>query len=135
MYVRQCYKLKYVFLHRKKRLIIVLKFLHFRLAELTAKDKEKKLLEMAKNDLEAFIYDMSDKLNDEDHEKCSTATEREEYSKLLAEAGEWMYEQEEDAKKEVIIQIRIKESQFIQQCRGEPTDIQRFCLHRCFAIS
>ncbi|XP_022325239.2 hypoxia up-regulated protein 1-like isoform X1 [Crassostrea virginica] len=72
-----------------------------RLAELTAKDKEKKLLEMAKNDLEAFIYDMSDKLNDEDHEKCSTATEREEYSKLLAEAGEWMYEQEEDAKKEV----------------------------------
>lgn len=57
---------------------------------------------MAKNDLEAFIYDMSDKLNDEDHEKCSTATEREEYSKLLAEAGEWMYEQEEDAKKEVI---------------------------------
>lgn len=73
----------------------------FRLAELTAKDKEKKLLEKAKNDLEAYIYDMSDKLTDDDHEKCSTSTEREEYSKLFAEAGEWMYEQEEDAKKEV----------------------------------
>lgn len=74
-----------------------------RLAELTAKDKEKKLLEKAKNDLEAYIYDMSDKLSDEDHEKCSTSTEREEYSKLFAEAGEWMYEQEEDAKKEVFL--------------------------------
>lgn len=76
-------------------------YLDFRLAELTAKDKEKKLLEMAKNDLEAYIYDMNDKLTDEDHEKCSTSAEREEYSKLFAEAGEWMYEQEEDAKKEV----------------------------------
>lgn len=74
-----------------------------RLAELTAKDKEKKLLEKAKNDLEAYIYDMSDKLTDDDHEKCSTSTEREEYSKLFAEAGEWMYEQEEDAKKEVYL--------------------------------
>lgn len=76
-------------------------YLDFRLAELTAKDKEKKLLEMAKNDLEAYIYDMNDKLTDEDHEKCSTSAQREEYSKLFAEAGEWMYEQEEDAKKEV----------------------------------
>lgn len=74
-----------------------------RLAELTAKDKEKKLLEKAKNDLEAYIYDMSDKLTDDDHEKCSTSTEREAYSKLFAEAGEWMYEQEEDAKKEVYL--------------------------------
>lgn len=56
---------------------------------------------MVKNDLEAYIYDMNDKLTDEDYEKCSIFAEREEYSKLFAEVGEWMYEQEEDVKKEV----------------------------------
>ncbi|XP_061188994.1 hypoxia up-regulated protein 1-like isoform X1 [Saccostrea echinata] len=79
-----------------------------RLTDLTAKDKEKKLLEKAKNDLEAFVYDMGDKIHDEDHQKCSTETEREELSKMLSDAGEWMYEQEEDAKKEVF-QNKLKE--------------------------
>lgn len=67
-------------------------YLDFRLVELIVKDKEKKLLEMVKNDLEAYIYDMNDKLTDEDYEKCSIFAEREEYSKLFAEVGEWMYE-------------------------------------------
>ena len=36
--------------------------LSFRLSDLTARDKEKVLLEKAKNELESFIYDMGDKL-------------------------------------------------------------------------
>ncbi|XP_069115800.1 hypoxia up-regulated protein 1-like isoform X1 [Argopecten irradians] len=72
-----------------------------KLADLTAKDKEKKLLEKAKNDLEAFIFDMGDRLSQPLYEKCSTETEREEYSKTLSESSDWMYEQDDDAKKEI----------------------------------
>ena len=73
----------------------------FRLSDLTAKDKEKKLLEQAKNELEAFIYDMGDKLTQELYEKCSTEEERESINKHLADASDWLYDQEEDTKKEV----------------------------------
>ena len=72
-----------------------------RLADLTAKDKEKKLLEKAKNELESFVYETMDKLSQEIYEKCSTEEEREKYNTLLSEASDWLYEQEEDAPKEV----------------------------------
>ncbi|CAC5426298.1 HYOU1 [Mytilus coruscus] len=78
-----------------------MKVMKKKLAELTAKDKEKKLLEKSKNDLEAFIFDMNDKLTQEVYEKCSTEAEREKLSKLLSEASDWMYDQEEDAKAEI----------------------------------
>ncbi|XP_063441737.1 hypoxia up-regulated protein 1-like isoform X3 [Mytilus trossulus] len=78
-----------------------LKVMRKKLAELTTKDKAKKLLEKSKNDLEAFIFDMSDKLTQEMYEKCSTEAEREKLTKLLSEASDWMYDQEEDAKAEV----------------------------------
>ena len=75
--------------------------MHSRLADLTAKDKAKKLLEKAKNELESFTYDMGDKLSQEIYEKCSTEEEREKLRVLLSEASDWLYEQEEDTKKEV----------------------------------
>ncbi|XP_071176738.1 hypoxia up-regulated protein 1-like isoform X4 [Mytilus edulis] len=78
-----------------------LKVMRKKLAELTDKDKAKKLLEKSKNDLEAFIFDMNDKLTQEMYEKCSTEAEREKLTKLLSEASDWMYDQEEDAKAEV----------------------------------
>lgn len=74
-----------------------------KLADLTAKDKEKKLLEKAKNELESFVYETMDKLSQEIYEKCSTEEEREKYSTLLSEASDWLYEQEEDAPKETFI--------------------------------
>lgn len=77
----------------------------YRLAELTAKDKAKKVLEKSKNDLEAFIFDMNDKLTQEMYEKCSTEAEREKLTKLLSEASDWMYDQEEDATAEVKIDL------------------------------
>ncbi|VDI13919.1 Hypothetical predicted protein [Mytilus galloprovincialis] len=78
-----------------------MKVMRKKLAELTAKDKAKKVLEKSKNDLEAFIFDMNDKLTQEMYEKCSTEAEREKLTKLLSEASDWMYDQEEDAKAEV----------------------------------
>ncbi|CAG2256140.1 HYOU1 [Mytilus edulis] len=78
-----------------------MKVMRKKLAELTDKDKAKKLLEKSKNDLEAFIFDMNDKLTQEMYEKCSTEAEREKLTKLLSEASDWMYDQEEDAKAEV----------------------------------
>lgn len=72
-----------------------------RLADLTAKDKEKKLLEKAKNELESYIYDAQDKLSQDVYEKCSTEEEREKYSGLLSEASDWLYEVEEDTPKQV----------------------------------
>lgn len=74
-----------------------------KLADLTAKDKEKKLLEKAKNELESFVYETLDRLSQEVYEKCSTEEEREKYSKLLSEASDWLYEQEEDTPKEPFI--------------------------------
>ena len=72
-----------------------------RLSDLTARDKEKKLLEKAKNELESFIYDMGDKLTQELYEKCSTTEERETINKNLADASDWLYDQDEGTKKEV----------------------------------
>ena len=73
------------------------------MSDLTARDKEKVLLEKAKNELESFIYDMGDKLTQELYEKCTTAEEREAISKNLADASDWLYDQEEGTKKEVIL--------------------------------
>ncbi|KAL5019858.1 hypothetical protein ScPMuIL_002750 [Solemya velum] len=74
-----------------------------RLSEMTAKDKEKKLLEQSKNDLEAYLFDMADKITQEAYVECSTEEERESLSKKLAEASDWQYEQDDDAKKEIFI--------------------------------
>ncbi|KAK3107370.1 hypothetical protein FSP39_012931 [Pinctada imbricata] len=72
-----------------------------KLSDLAAKDKEKKLLEKAKNNLESFIFNTGDKLIQEEYEKCSTEGEREDINKALAEASDWMYDQDDDAKREV----------------------------------
>ncbi|KAL4229247.1 Hypoxia up-regulated protein 1 [Mactra antiquata] len=74
-----------------------------KLADLTAKDKEKKLLEKAKNELEAYIYETMDKLNQELYEKCSKEEERESLNLKLSEASDWLYEQEDDTPKQPFI--------------------------------
>ena len=44
---------------------------------------------------------MGDRLTQELYEKCSTEEERESINKHLADASDWLYDQEEDTKKEV----------------------------------
>ncbi|CAE1165306.1 HYOU1 [Acanthosepion pharaonis] len=67
-----------------------------RLALLKQKDEEKKALERSKNELEAFIFDIQDKLAQDDYIKCSTEEQREIISKKCSEASDWLYEQGDD---------------------------------------
>ena len=69
--------------------------------ELKRKDEEKLQLAKATNDLESFIVDTQDKLYQEDYEKCSTESEREELQKSLSEASDWLYEQDSSTEKKV----------------------------------
>lgn len=63
---------------------------------LKQKDEEKKALERSKNELEAFIFDIQDKLAQDDYIKCSTEEQREIISKKCSEASDWLYEQGDD---------------------------------------
>lgn len=74
-----------------------------RLSDLRARDKEKRQLEKVKNELESFIFDLQDKLENEEgsHSKCATEDERTTLLQSLSEASDWLYEQGDDTKKEV----------------------------------
>jgi len=72
-----------------------------RLADLTAKDLDKNLLEKAKNELESYVYEAQDRLSRDIYEKCSTEENRETLRTLLSEASDWLYEQEEETPKQV----------------------------------
>jgi hypothetical protein len=65
-----------------------------KLAELERKDRERVMLEEARNKVESYIYRIKNKLIDEEVTigKVSTEAQREEISKLAADAEEWMYE-------------------------------------------
>ncbi|KAK3587703.1 hypothetical protein CHS0354_042490 [Potamilus streckersoni] len=71
-----------------------------KLADWTAKDNEKAMLEKSKNELEAFIYDMTDKLSQTIYEKHSTQEERDSISQELASASDWLSETDMDTTKE-----------------------------------
>ncbi|XP_070201995.1 hypoxia up-regulated protein 1-like isoform X2 [Littorina saxatilis] len=79
-----------------------------RLATLAKKDQQKVALEKAKNELEGYIFDSQDKLSQETHEACSTEEERTSILQQMSEASDWLYEQPDDAKKEVYIE-KLKE--------------------------
>lgn len=61
--------------------------------ELTRKDEEKRQLAAVKNDLEAFSYDVRNKLYEEDYEVCSTEEERDTIREKLTEIMDWYDEQ------------------------------------------
>ena len=73
----------------------------YRISDLQKKDLEKIKLAKVKNELESFIFDTQDKLYQEVFEKCSTENEREQIRKQFSEASDWLYEQEEDAERQV----------------------------------
>ncbi|XP_022109354.1 hypoxia up-regulated protein 1-like [Acanthaster planci] len=68
-----------------------------KLKDLQRKEEERLARETALNSLESFIYDMQDKLYQEDYETCSTEEEREGLLGKLREASDWLYEVEDDA--------------------------------------
>mmetsp|Transcript_31659 Transcript_31659/g.46706 ORF Transcript_31659/g.46706 Transcript_31659/m.46706 type:complete len:926 (-) Transcript_31659:2784-5561(-) len=62
--------------------------------ELARKDKERQMLEETKNKVESYIYKIKNKLIDDEENigKVTTEAQREEVSKLSADAEEWLYE-------------------------------------------
>jgi len=63
-----------------------------KLEELAAKDKARIMLEEAKNNFEAFIYHVKNKLSDdeEDLKKVSTDEQREELLQMAIDANDWL---------------------------------------------
>lgn len=68
-----------------------------RLAEMTERDLEKKLLEAAKNSLESFIFDMQDKMYSDEYVQASEEEERTTITSTLSAASDWLYEDGESA--------------------------------------
>lgn len=67
---------------------------HVKLADLKRKDQERVMLEEAKNRVESYIYQIKNKLiDDEDNiAKVSTEEQREELRKLAEDGEEWLYD-------------------------------------------
>lgn len=65
-----------------------------KLLELAGRDKERMMLEEAKNKVESYIYKIKNTLmdNEEAVEKVSTQKERDEAKKLAGATEEWLYE-------------------------------------------
>jgi len=65
-----------------------------KLLKLAQKDKERMMLEEARNKVESYIYEIKNKLSDyeEDIAKISTEEQREALRKSAEEAEEWMYD-------------------------------------------
>jgi hypothetical protein len=71
----------------------------FNLAELARMDKERMLLEEAKNNLESYIYKVKNKLTDDEENVAMVSTEeqREELNKLALEAEDWLFDEGDTA--------------------------------------
>lgn len=65
-----------------------------KLYELAQRDKERMMLEEAKNKVESYIYKMKNKLSDDEETmaKFSTEAEREKIQTLSAAAEDWLYD-------------------------------------------
>jgi hypothetical protein len=69
------------------------------LAELARMDKERMLLEEAKNHLESYIYKVKNKLVDDEEKVAMVSTEeqRDELNKLAMEAEDWLFDEGDTA--------------------------------------
>ena len=64
-------------------------------------EREKQLLAQAKNEIESFVFDIQDKMDQPDYKKCSTEEERTEILSKMSEASDWLFDQEDDAPRKV----------------------------------
>jgi hypoxia up-regulated 1 len=74
------------------------------IAELARKDKERVMLEEAKNKLESYVYKIKNKLIDEEESiaKISTEEQREQLSKIAMEAEDWLFDEGDSAELETL---------------------------------
>lgn len=80
------------------------------LREYRERDRTKKELAKSRNDLEAFIIDKSGALQDEDSSifKYSSEQERQEASKSLTDAEDWIYGEEADSSSAFVFRTKLK---------------------------
>ncbi|XP_074833041.1 hypoxia up-regulated protein 1 [Carettochelys insculpta] len=86
-----------------------------KLQDLTIRDLEKQEREKSANSLEAFIFETQDKLYQEEYQFVSTEEEREEISRKLSEASNWM---EEEGYTATTKELKEKLSELKKLCRS-----------------
>uniref|UniRef100_A0A674IYT5 Hypoxia up-regulated protein 1 n=1 Tax=Terrapene triunguis TaxID=2587831 RepID=A0A674IYT5_9SAUR len=83
--------------------------------DLTVRDLEKEEREKSANSLEAFIFETQDKLYQEEYQFVSTEEQREEISRKLSEASNWM---EEEGYRATTKELKEKLSELKKLCRS-----------------
>ncbi|XP_065273030.1 hypoxia up-regulated protein 1 [Emys orbicularis] len=86
-----------------------------KLQDLTVRDLEKQEREKSANSLEAFIFETQDKLYQEEYQFVSTEEQREEISRKLSEASNWM---EEEGYRATTKELKEKLSELKKLCRS-----------------
>lgn len=61
------------------------------------------MLEKLKNEIEAFVFDAQDRLEQRDYKLCSTEDERVAITSKLSEASDWLIEQEDSTPRKVVV--------------------------------
>ena len=72
-----------------------------RIAELKKIEEEKQLLAQAKNEIESFVFDTQDKMEQDDFKLCSTDEERTVILAKMSEASDWLFDQEDTTPRKV----------------------------------
>jgi len=73
------------------------------IAELKKLEEEKHLLAKVKNEIEAFVFDAQDRLEQRDYKLCSTEDERITIMAKLSEVSDWLIEQEDSTPRKVVV--------------------------------
>jgi len=73
------------------------------IAELKKLEEEHHLLSKVKNEIEAFVFDAQDRLEQRDYKVCSTEDERIAIAAKLSETSDWLIEQEDSTPRKVVV--------------------------------
>jgi len=65
-----------------------------------ASDRQRRILEEARNSLESFVYRLQDFLQDDEVKLVSTDSQRDELSSMLFKTSDWLYGEGEQARTE-----------------------------------
>lgn len=74
-----------------------------RLEDLKKRDEEKDLLEKAKNEIESFVFDAQDKLEQKSYKLCSTEDERVAIGEKLISTSDWLADQDDSTPRKVCV--------------------------------
>ena len=79
-----------------------------RLDDLRKRDEEKDLLEKTKNEIESFVFDAQDKLEQKNYKLCSTEDERIAIKEKLVSVSDWLMEQEDSTPRKVCVLLSLR---------------------------